>query len=133
MLVGEFDPVSPGTARYVALDFTADLDQGDAVATGAVAVSVSAISTAPDPNAGALAAHAPVVAGNEILQWLGGPFVAGQSGFSAGRDLRRDHDRDGGGRADHRPLRAAAVYGAPLILPGFSEASTAAGRRARQP
>ncbi len=84
MLVGDFDPVSPGTARYVSLDFTSDLDPGDAVATGAVAVTVSAISTAPDPNAAALAAHAPVISGNEILQRVGGPFVAGQSGFQPG-------------------------------------------------
>ena len=38
MLVGDFDPVSPGTARFVGLDFTDDLDPGDAVASGVVAV-----------------------------------------------------------------------------------------------
>jgi hypothetical protein len=84
MLVGTFESVSPGTARYVAIDFTADLDQGDAVASAVVAVTVSAISTVIDPNAGALARGAPVINGNQVVERVGGPYVAGQSGFQPG-------------------------------------------------
>lgn len=96
MLVGNFDPVGPGDQRFLSIDFSADLDAGDAVATSGVTVdgnpvanaivtvSVSAISKAQDENASKLAVEKPVLLGNQIMQWIGGPYVAGQTGFQPG-------------------------------------------------
>ena len=54
------------------------------MASAVVAVTVSAISTVQDPNAGALVEGAPVITGNEVLQRVGASYVAGQSGFQPG-------------------------------------------------
>jgi hypothetical protein len=67
---GEMDvetlDVTTGTARFLSMDFTGDLDPGDSVTSAAALSPFRRIRSFPDPIAAALAVGSAVVAGNIV-------------------------------------------------------------------